>query len=202
MGLYLPTKILPDSCTIKARKKIIDVFSVDIIQNDYQVCDNFIMWGSTKKGKWGEGLINSEDDKKKAERTGLLGEMAFAKVFGLPVNIDYCEGGKDYDFRQEHHDILSCVSSELKIDVKTAARRPKYNAGLVRCNKLKADIYVFAYIKDENRDEKTATVILVGWDYASNIMRQKRNRAKIGYHENYELDYAKLLPIKCVGAIL
>ena len=193
MGLYLPTKILPDNCTIKVKKKDIDVFSVDITQNDYQVCDNFIMWGSTKKGKWGEGLINSEEDKKKAERTGLLGEMAFAKVFGLPVNIDYCEGGKDYDF------ILSCV---IKIDVKTAARRPKYNAGLVRCNKLKADIYVFAYIKDENRDEKTATVILVGWDYASNIMRQKRNRAKIGYHENYELDYANLLPIKCVGDII
>lgn len=192
-NLYYPQKTTPQETfiEIKTEKKI--TLCVEILDREYDICENTKLWCSGKKGQWGKGLINSVEDPKKVERTGLLGEMAFAKVFGLPIDIEYCEGGK-------HNDFLSCSK---KIDIKTASKKPSYNCGLVRYTKqLSADIYVFNYIEEDNREQKKAKIILVGWDYKENVIKQKKNKAKIGSHMNYEIEYIKLIPINLLGEIL
>jgi hypothetical protein len=205
-NLYYPQKIQPCESVILIKGKAIKVLEVIVEGKDYDVCDNFskAMWANKKKGKWGSGLINSEEDERKAERTGLLGEIAFAKIFGFPIDIEYCKGGKSNDF-------LSCVNTKdgITIDIKTAARRPKYNAGLVRCTngwgkpaKLSADIYVFGYVESEDRRNKLSKLIMVGWDYKTNIMKHKKNRAKMGNHYNYEVEYLRLIPIQFLGEVI
>lgn len=173
-----------------------DGIEVLILDKEYEVCMNASqnMWCSSKKGKWGGGLINSEDDKTKAERTGLLGEIAFAKLANLQINVDYCEGGNDED----------CLTiNGLKIDVKTAAKKPKYKAGLIRAANpnqklvsLKSDLYVFAYIVEELSQEKICRVVIVGGEYRENIVKRELKKAKVGNHFNYEIKYKELIPIK------
>jgi hypothetical protein len=192
---YYPQLIIPSYIILKINKKEIKVTKITIIEEEYDICEKCELWCSNKKGNWGSGLINSKDDKHKAERTGLLGEMAFSKISSLPVNIEYCEGGKDNDF---------CITSgKSKIDVKTAAQKPKYNAGLVRCASeskkeisLRSDLYVFGYIEKELKQEKIAVVVLVGGEYSENIIKMPVRKAKMGYHYNYEIKYNQLIPIE------
>ena len=196
--LYYPKKIIPQTAflIVKNNTLSLSTYFVDISGEEYLICDNFAnnMWSSSKKGHWGRGLINSKDDTHKAERTGILGEMAFAKCFGLGLDIEYRKGGKAIDF-------LSC--NNQKIEIKTAAKRPKYDAGLVKCLKnLKADIYVFGYIEKDDKDNHIANITLIGFDYKENIIKQKKNKAKVGNHLNYELKYEKLIPIECMQGLL
>jgi len=197
-SLFYPQKIEPTKTFMIPQLTAlpINVYSVNIVGEEYRICDNFAhnMWCSSKAGMWGRGLINTKDDQTKAERTGLLGEMAFSKVYGLGLDIEYKKGGKSIDF-------LSCDNK--KIEIKTASKKPKYEAGLVKCIKnLRADIYIFGYVDSDDRENGSATVILVGFDYKENIMKQEKKKGKVGDHLNYELPYHKLIPIECFGGLI
>ena len=192
---YYPQLITPLYSILRIGKKEIEIVKVVIGGGEYDICENSKLWCSSKKSSWGRGLINTEDDKKKAERTGLLGEMAFSKISGFPINIEYCEGGKDTDFH--------------KIDIKTATKKPDYNAGLIRCAseskkkiQLKSDLYVFGYVENDLVQEKIAVVVLVGGEYRENIEKTPIKRAKLGHHYNYEVKYVDLIPIRQILMIL
>lgn len=148
-------------------------------------------WSNKKTGHFGRGLINSKDDPCKVERIGLLGEAALAQYINQKVDYEYKEGGTPFDFNL----------NGLNIDIKTAARN--YGCGLIRAVsdrgsvvELKSDIYVFAYLEVENRDEKMATVVLTGWEEKCKIEKMKTVPARIGNHLNYELSYQNLNPIE------
>ena len=143
-------------------------------------------WASSKKGNYGRGLINTEGDPTKVERTGLLGEMAFSIVSGLPVDFSYKKGGDKTDF----------ILNGKTVDVKTAASNYKANCikaytpnGAYVFREL--DIYVAAYIEEDNGEY--AIVNLVGYELGSIIkgFPPKGARAK-GLHKNFELDHKNL----------
>lgn len=169
--------------------------TVTISGDEYISCEkaacNF--WANSKKGRWGRGLINNSEDPYKVERVGLLGEMAFSKQFNIPVNFEYKQFGNETDF-------------EIKgktLDVKTAARKYSYEAGLIRAQTekgnnvaLHADIYYFAYIENDDREKKVATVELVGAISKEKVLELPLSDAKIGKHKNYEVPYSDLLPLE------
>ena len=73
----------------------------------------------SKLGEWGElntyggGIGNSTNDKKRVERTGALGEKAFCKLTGFPMNEDYKANGDDgFDFA------ISSFSMDIKCQMR------------------------------------------------------------------------------------
>lgn len=147
-------------------------------------------WASSKKGNYGRGLINSEGDPTKVERTGLLGEMAFSIFSGLPVDFSYKKGGDKTDF----------ILNGMTIDVKTAASN--YGANCIKAYTASGkyvfrelDVYVAAYVQEDNGE--FAIINLVGYELGKNIKEYpiKGARAR-GLHKNFELDHKRLKPIE------
>ena len=52
------------------------------------------------------------------------------------------------------------------------------------------------YVEKDLRQEKIAHIILVGGEYRENILKGKIERAKMGHHMNYEVEYDQLIPIE------
>lgn len=164
---------------------------VVISGEDYKVCSEIEMWSSSKKGNYGKGLKNTAEDPKRVERSGKLGEMAFARLCGLGVDLSYRKLGDDMDFS-----IMG-----IKIDVKTSLRNQGF--GLIyaqapggRKLDLKCDRFVFAYIADDNREEEEATVVVVG--YVKKLALENRPLVpgwRGGGHMNYLLYYSECEPI-------
>lgn len=153
-------------------------------------------WSSSKRGRFGRGLINRKDDPFRAERLGLLGEAALAKLIDRKVDYEYKEGGVPFDFRLNN----------LKLDIKTAHRN--YGSGLIRAKTptgvpltLKSDIYVFGYVVSEDKLNKIAVIELVGYLEKEEIEKCNVVPAKIGKHYNYEIPYQILKPIEEIKKI-
>lgn len=167
-----------------------NLYHVMIHPEEYEIClsasDN--MWCSKNKGH-----INSKTDQKKAERIGRLGEMAFGKLFNLSIDAEYHEYGDTMDFFYKKN----------KINIKTACKYPEYEAGLVKIRnnkkekiKLNQDLYVFGYLKNECRQTKRASIVIVGYQTKDFILTKDEKYAKLGNHYNYEIPYSNLLDIK------
>ena len=171
----------------------IEIYKVFIDSENYEACDEASKqwWTKNKRGgEWNPGLLNNPYDTRKTERVGILGEMAFGIMTGLPVNLSYKEFGNTTDF-----DVL-----KYGLDVKTAAKN--YNAGLIRCIDeygrsipLESDIYAFTYVEFEDRNAKEATIVLVGYQTRNFILQRPIVPARKGYHKNYEIPYHELKPM-------
>lgn len=166
--------------------------------DDYDRCAEIEMWASSKKGNYGKGLSNTSDDPLKVERTGKLGEMAFARLCGLGVDLSYRKFGDDCDFT-----LLG-----LKIDVKTSLRNQGF--GLIyaqapggRLMDIKCDRYVFAHIESDDKDSKTAIIVLSGYIKRLHLVdRPLVPGWRGGGHRNYLIYYHELEPIeKIVSAV-
>ena len=169
-------------------------FVARIEGEDYKRCEEASknMWCNSKPGKYGAGLANTNQDPYKVSRVGKLGEMAFAKLFRLGIDLSYKKGGDETD----------CIIDGKKIDIKTALRN--YNTGLIyKTNEwgkevpLKSDIYVFAHLKEEDRESKIALITLVGYCYKAQVLNAKvaKGRKRGSKHYNYEIPYLHLKPI-------
>lgn len=93
-----------------------------------------------------------------ADRRGLLGEEAFAELFGVPIRcVDGAGGDGGWDFE------LS-LRVEFKVDVKTAAKPVWLITQEGKTNPL--TIYVLAhYLEAEDRAE------LLGWQWGSELLK-------------------------------
>ena len=171
----------------------VNVAIVDISPEEYAVCEDFShkMWANKKTGSYGRGMINNDDDPRRVERTGILGEMSVAKILDLPINVSYMEGGDQQDF----------IINGLKTDVKTATRN--YGALLIRATysenpanrvKLDKDIYISTFIINEDRENKIAKLGVVGYIDKSSINESylKRARYKFAKHWNWDVPYSSL----------
>lgn len=180
--MYKPTKSIIDK---------LETFEVEITKEEYQRCEkqSTNMWANQKTGLYGSGLANSEKDPRIAERYGNLGEIAFAKVFGLEVDFSYKLGGDKQDF----------ILLNASVNVKNATHN--YGAGLICAISEKGrklplnDIYVFSFTANENRNAKQAKVIIVGWELKDNIIKRPTVPARKGNHRNYDIPYNELKPI-------
>lgn len=169
--------------------------NVNVTGEEYIVCDEYSQkrWSNKKTGTFGGGILNTDDDPYRTERTGLLGEVAFAKLTGLPVDLGYHELGDECDFRFDN----------ATLDVKTAAKLPKYRAGLIRVEgingveiELKSDLYVFGFVCCDNRKKKLGSVTFVGYQRRDWILEYGSVKpGKAGGWKNLEVPYEKMLPI-------
>lgn len=194
---YLPIQTVPFIKAQKLGRIEVEGITVKLTPQEWDICDEVSKnyWSSKKGGVYGKGIINTEDDKTRVERVGLLGEMAFAKISGLPMNVSYKEQGDDYDFRFDGG----------TIDVKNASRLPPYKQMLVfgkhgnnsKPLELKSDYFVSSFLAFEDRDAKKATIIIVGFCTKDELLSQGlvRARAKKCSHYNYERHYRDLHPI-------
>lgn len=166
---------------------------VEISGDEYIACDeasrNF--WASSKGGIYGTGLLNSADDPCRTERIGLLGQAAFSKLIDEPVDLEYRRGG-------DKQDNLVCGH---RIDVKCAARN--YGANLIqktnefgREQKIDKHYYVGAFLSSEDRKEKIAKIILVGFSSQRDVLAAKVSPAIRGNHINYVIPFKEMRPIE------
>lgn len=176
----------------------LSVMVIDINESEYDECVLFAdhMWANKKKGAYGEGLRNTKEDPRKTERTGNLGEMAFAKLIHSSVDFRYIENGKmDRDFEIEN----------TIIELKTAMRN--YGAGLKKYrgesttaipHMLIADLYVFAFINFDDRERRRASISFVGWTDKKTYWkyRDKPSRTSQSNHRNYDIPYHDLNTIQ------
>jgi len=173
---------------------VLNCFSIRIKGIDYDTCkeqrQGSKFWGNQKKGIYGKGLCATELDPFKPARMGLIGEVAFGKIFNLPVNVGYEEKGDKYDF----------LIGPKSINVKLAGSDS--GVGLIRHSNqnnkimpLKQDIYVFGILEKEEIDEY-ADVLLLGYILKQDIFSMSSvQKARIGLHFNYEVPYFKLKSI-------
>jgi len=163
-------------------------------KDDYEkaISSSQNMWCSSKQSFYGRGLLNTKDDPYKTERTGKLGEIALSKILNVEPDLSYRKHGDKSDF----------YINNKHIDIKTAARFPKYQAGLIyalnefgKPVKIKSDIYVFGYIENDDLSNKIANIVLLGFQLKENIIQLPMVPAKYGKHLNYEIKYDTLIDI-------
>jgi hypothetical protein len=176
--------------------KVLNCISAEITGDDYIKCEefSFLMWANKKeKGFYNNGIAATNNDPELPERTGLLGEAALGYYLGITPNLVYKEKGERTDFRYQ----------DKSVDIKTSIKRHFSDTSLIRIINdkgqyipLKSDIYIAAFKQNEDREKKSAEIVLVGGETKTNILLTYPIRsAKRGTHFNYELNYYQLTPI-------
>lgn len=158
-----------------------------IEKDDYAKCliESSNRWSNTKTGSYGSGAINTSNDPHKAERIGLLGEMAFAKLLNLSVDCNFRQYGDTCDF----------IINNKSIDVKTSSSNNQIN--YIKTGTLKNNIYVFCSLIEEEKNTN-AIISINGWQKHSNIKKLPHKISPINSIEkwyNYEIHDNFLLPI-------
>lgn len=151
-------------------------------------------WSQNKsRSFYNNGILNTAEDPAKAERVGLLGEIAVASLIGSEVNFSYVHGGDGH---------VDMEVNGWKLESKCAAR--DYGAGLIysvnaqgRHIPLVSDLYVFSYLVSEDKTEGTALIEMCGWCNRETIESQPlvKGRRRESLHYNREIGYSDLQPI-------
>lgn len=169
---------------------------VEISDEEYDICWEVapIFWANRPGNEYTEGLLKTEDDPYKSVRIGLLGQMAFGKVFGEPVDLVYREKGDKYD---------NILGNKYKVDIKCSARcygkayiyRKPNKEKWIEINK---DIYVFCYLKSDDKDNKKAIVVMVGYYLKQDVLNSplRKSPRKKCTHYNHEAYFSNLFPIE------
>lgn len=168
--------------------------NVILTPHEYQRCLDASQhfWANSKKGTYGKGLCNSQQDPTKATRTGLLGELAFSKVLKVDVDFSYKENGDKYD----------ALLGDLTVDFKCS--RKNYGEGLIyhssesgRKIPLDKDIYAFSFINYDNPKTQEASVTLVGFATRQDVLdKAVVKKGYLGTHLNYVISHQHLKPIE------
>jgi len=198
-GSYYPEFLeCPDTTTLKQDGRYIEAMSVMVEKEEYAVCvkgslgENY--WANSKPGDYGQGLLRESGDEYKTVRTGLLGQMAFAKLFHDRLDVKYREFGDEFDN----------LIDQYKIDIKCAARN--YGRTLVRCSgrgyEINKDYYVGGFVEREEREYGWARVVMVGWVDKAYVLNQPRVDAIRGSHKNKEMWFSEMRPLTELMEIL
>lgn len=156
---------------------------------EYKWCEevgkNKLMNDKKPFSDWGDGVPG-------ATRTGKLGEVAIAKLFGLAVDFGFRAGGDEYDF-------LICG---LETEIKTS--KSNLGIGLVRCtgergeDKPLKDVYIFCYLAGDSLCNGETAVVIVGWIGHEEIIRRfsdSKRPWRLGKWQNIEIPHEHLHPI-------
>lgn len=174
-----------------------DCIMVEIEGAEYAACEaassgkNF--WGNSKPGAYGSGLGKTDDDEFKPARTGLLGQMAFAKIFNQQVDLEYRKGGDKYDNKigRYTYDIKCAMKNRGEGLIQHTNEFGKKNE-----QALSKDIYVLAYVESEDRKQQKCKIIFAGYASKQDIQECE---TKTGYrgsgHLNYVVAFSKLKSI-------
>jgi len=193
--LYTPQYKEPIGLTrVLGSNKTRTVACVEITGKDWEMCyeNSFNRWSNTKTGEYGDGIINRQEDPRRTERVGLLGETGWASLTGGQVDITYLEKG----------DVSDITFNGLLTDIKMSDR--DYGKNYIMCItergryiELKSDLYVFGYVIEESILRKFAKLVYTGWqsqDYVINLPKKKSPVPSCS-HYNYEVTVRESLPL-------
>jgi len=163
-----------------------DCYLVEISGKDYKICEDTShkFWCNSKPGAYGAGFLNTKDDPSKTTRIGLLGQMAYAKLFNDSVDISYKEFGDKYDN----------LIGRFKVDVKC----PSYNYGNAKVQRINSkgitievdkDFYVVSFVESENKNDKKAVIVMVGFVLKDYVEKAKLVSGVGNKHFNCEIWY-------------
>lgn len=160
-----------------------------IIQGEeYLLCEkkSHERWCNSKPGNYGKGIGRTDNDQHKPARVGLLGELAFSKLYGGKVDFSYKKFGDKQDF----------IINGKKIDVKCAMKN--YGSMLIYYQNewgknipVEKDIYVAGFIEEEDREKNFAKITMVGYATKEDVVNAETKKGK-GEHLNKVLKYEKL----------
>lgn len=201
-GKFLVKLIIMNFKDVKIEKVLLDgrftnVYHIFINSDEYDICVQAAsnMWANNKKGsRYNEGILNTKDDPIRSERIGRLGEMAYGKMIGQPIDTEYKEFGDTMDFFYKGY----------KINVKCAAKYYSSEITLIKSHTesgvavgLRQDLYVIGYLKNENKQLKQANVVILGYQTKEFISKTEIKKAKEN-HYNYQVPYQYLLDISLI----
>jgi hypothetical protein len=192
--MYQPKAIEPQIVKKSFNGKEKECVMIEIEGEEYELCekissgDNF--WGNSKPGVYGAGLGRTADDKFKPARTGILGQMAFAKLTNEPLDDVY----RKYGDKQDN------LLGKYKVDVKCAMRDSGksliyHTNELGKKIPLDKDIYVCGYVESEDRANKKAKIVMVGFALKKDVANSKVEPGKKGGHLNYVVPFETMKPI-------
>ena len=160
MKLYRPS---PEEATVifaDYEGVRMEAFAIDVGGQDYMVCEEHSKkrWSNKKTGFYGSGIMNTDEDPYRVERIGLLGEVAFGKIFDWPVDLTYRKGGDKNDFQ----------IGDISIDVKTSFSESGKSRVLHTNSRGKKvisykDLYVVSFLDFDYPDLAHAAIIFVGY---------------------------------------
>lgn len=201
---YTPEQVQPvietQTCWVnvngKPKAKSYPVVSVTISGDEWLVCHEYsFRRGCNKKtGTYGVGIENSKfgnNDPRIVERLGLLGEMALAKLWNLPV-----------DFTERDYDQYDFMCHGKKIDIKVS--NGYYSGNFIQVINqngyhipLRHDIYIGGHVAKEDKTKQFATIVLAGWQTHEFVegLPTVKSTAKGASHYNKRLEYADLNPL-------
>lgn len=169
---------------------------VTVSGDDYEICEKASgsYWAKEKPDteKYNGGLICNHYDSRKEIRVGILGEIAFAKLFKTYADLSYRQGGDKCDF----------TFGKARIDVKTGGR--DNGKGYVLHIKASGQtipvdkhIYPICFIHYEDRIiARKAVVAFAGFALNNQVTECPLVRARRGGHWNYEVPYHICYPIE------
>lgn len=168
-----------------------NIIIVTIQGEEYNICSQTTASTDKKTGVFGAGLINNQTDIRKVQRTGMLGEMAVAKIFNTYMDLTYREHGDECDF----------LLNGLSTDVKCAASY--YGANCIRvrarsgANELnwKKQQFISAHIIKDDLVKSIAEIAVVGWNTLEEVMMMPEVPARRGFHINREINFRDTHPI-------
>jgi len=194
-----PVQIKPDPVILEFNRREMKCFSVLVQGEEYQQCvnasENENYWANSKPGEYGAGMGREADDKYKPVRTGMLGEMAFSKVFGTDIDFSYQVCGDAYDA------VLGGKTLDIKCTMKNNNKILIYKTNeWGKPVSLKKDLYIGCYVSEEDREHNWAEIIIVGWLPLKAItecpvMPGYGANGRTAKHYNYEVYFRMMEPI-------
>jgi len=171
----------------------IDCIVVEVDGDEYDACVNASIgkkfWSNSKPGAYGAGLASTAADKFKTARTGLLGQMAFAKIFNQPVDLEYRKGGDKFDNKigRYTYDIKCATWDSGQNLIQHTNEFGKKNE-----QALSKDLYILSYIESEDKIQKKCKVVIVGYATKKDIQECETKIGKLGKgHYNYVVRFVK-----------
>jgi hypothetical protein len=169
------------------------IIRVPIEGDEYAFCDKNSkqMWANKKTGNWGKGMMNNPNDPRKVERSGLLGEMAFAKFIGKPVEFEYKEfgdGGTDVIFFDKRFDIKTSLRNYGALLIKVFA-----DNGMPVLKNKDTEVFVAAILDEDDPKLQKAVVLLLGYQEKAFVDKLEVVPARKGKHYNREVPYSQLI---------
>jgi hypothetical protein len=170
-----------------------DCIVIEVSGDEYDACVNASIgkkyWGNSKPGAYGAGLGSTDDDKFKTPRTGLLGQMAFAKVFNQPVDLEYRKGGDKFDNKigKYTYDIKCAMWDSGRNLIQHTNEFGKKNQ-----QALSKDFYILSYIESEDIIRKKCKILIVGYATRQDVQECETKIGEKGKgHLNYVVRFGK-----------
>ena len=163
---------------------------VELTGDEYDTAWMAEKWVSSKKSHYGspkpyKGPVKRYQGIDMKGLYGNMGELAWGKLSGLPVDLEYRVGGDQYDF----------LIGDMETDIKMAfpkperfrARGPSILAVIDFKREKPKDLYIAGFIDKDDPAEQHATVVFAGYIGKDELVERPLVASKYGNAQNYDI---------------